>query len=77
MLTCLFGRHFVLVIVEILSAVQEAELGVVFLFCLGHLLEFRAISCDKLCELVYYISQILIYKNKYVKQTCIVCNRIK
>lgn len=64
MLTCLFCRHFVLVVVEVLAAVQETELRVVFLLVLGHFLEFRAISCDKLRELVDYVAKILVCNMK-------------
>lgn len=52
MLTCLLCRHFVLVVVEVLSAVQEAELRIVFLFGLRHLLKIGAISRDKLGEFI-------------------------
>lgn len=52
MLTCLLCRHFVLVVVEVLPAVQETELWIVLLLGLRHLLEVGTISSDKLCEFV-------------------------
>lgn len=52
MLTCLFCRHFVLVVVEVLAAVQETELWIILLFVLGHFLELWAISSDKLGQFV-------------------------
>lgn len=69
-LTSLLSSDFVLVVVEIFSAKEKAELGVVLLLCLGHLLKLRAITGHKLSQLVDDVFQLLIYykrKNKTKK----------
>ena len=52
LLTLLLYPHTVLVIVVILSPVQEGELGIGELLFLGDGLEFRAISCHEFGQFV-------------------------
>lgn len=50
--TCLLSSDFILVVVEVFSAKEEAELGVILLLCLGHLFKLRAIAGHKLRQFV-------------------------
>ena len=56
-LTGLLRCHFVLVIVEVFAAEQEAELWIVLLLIFCHLLEFRSVACHKLSQLVNDVSE--------------------
>lgn len=56
----LLGGNFVLIIVEELATEEEAELNVVALLILGHLLEFGSVAGNKLSQFVDDVPQLLI-----------------
>lgn len=71
-LTGLLRRHFVLIVVEVLSTEQETEFGVVLLLVFRHLLELRSIASNELGQFVNYIPELRIYVTRKINQVKVI-----